>query len=237
MKRKINPLWALYTYIVFLPLALIWTMVTAIVTILAITFGLYGAWLEKFIRFWSRFLCAVALCPVKVEGLENIDPNKQYIFAPNHQGMFDIFVIYGYLPNRFAWIMKKELMRIPLVGFACKKVGHISIDRSSPVRAMESIAKAERTLSERGASIVIFPEGTRSRNGEVGRLKGGTFKMASDLDFEIVPVTIRGSFEVMPKGSYWINPHRISVKYHKPMHYEEGPDFVNKVREVIIDKN
>lgn len=236
MKRKINPLWVLYTYIVFLPIALTWTMVTALVTIVAITIGLYGQWLEKFIRFWSRLLCYVALCPVKVEGLENIDPKKQYIFAPNHQGMFDIFVIYGFLPNRFAWIMKKELMIIPFVGTACKKVGHISIDRSSPVKAMESIAEAEKTLSERGSSIVIFPEGTRTRTGEVGRLKGGAFKMAYDLDFEIAPVTISGSFEVMPKGSYWINPHSITVKYHKPLRYEEGPEFITKVRNIIIDK-
>lgn len=235
-RRKFNPLWALYTLVVFLPLALSWTIVTSIVTIVAISIGLYGQWLEKFIRFWSRFICAVALCPVTVEGLENIDPKKQYIFAPNHQGMFDIFVIYGYLPNRFAWIMKKELMRIPFVGTACKRVGHISIDRSSPVRAMDTLKEAEKVLSEHGSSIVIFPEGTRTRTGEVGRLKGGAFKMASDLDFEIAPVTIRGSFEVMPKGSYWVNPHRISVKYHKPLRYEEGPEFVSKVREIIIDK-
>lgn len=236
MKRKINPFWALYTLVIFLPLALAWTIVTALVTIFAVLLGLYGTWLEKFIRFWARFVCVVALCPVSIEGLENIDPNEQYIFLANHQGMFDVFVIYGYLPNRFAWIMKQELRKIPLVGFACKKIGHIFIDRSSPVKSMQSIAQAEKVLAEHGASIMMFPEGTRTRTGEVGRLKGGAFKMASDLNFEIAPLTIRGSFEVMPKGSYWINPHRISVKYHKPLRYEEGPEFVEKVREIIIDK-
>lgn len=234
-QRRFNPFWALYTYLVFLPVAAAWTMVTAIVAIVSISVGLYGQWLERFIRFWARFICVVALCPVKIEGIENIDPDKQYIFLANHQGLLDIFVIYGFLPNRFAWIMKKELRMIPLVGFACKKVGHIFIDRSSPVKSMQSLQQAEKVLSERGASIVMFPEGTRTRTGEVGRFKGGAFKIASDLNFELAPLTIRGSFEVMPKGSYWIKPNVVSVKYHKPLLYEEGPDFVSKVRDIIID--
>lgn len=233
--RRFNPFWAFYTLVVFFPLAVVWTMVTSLVTIFVVSVRLDGLWLEKFIRFWARYVCAIALCPVTIEGSENIDPKKQYIFLANHQGSFDVFVIYGFLPNRFSWIMKKELRKIPLVGFACKKIGHIFIDRSSPVKSMQSLAEAERTITERGASIVMFPEGTRSRNGEVGRFKGGAFKMAGDLDFDIAPMTIRGSFEVMPKGSYWINPHRITVKYHKPLHYETGQAFVDKVREIIID--
>ena len=108
-KRRFNPFWAFYTLVVFFPLAVVWTMVTSLVTIFVVSVRLDGLWLEKFIRFWARYVCAIALCPVTIEGSENIDPKKQYIFLANHQGSFDVFVIYGFLPNRFSWIMKKEL--------------------------------------------------------------------------------------------------------------------------------
>ena len=154
MKRTINPFWLLYLVLVFLPLGAFVTVVASILTIIFSFIGDYR-WCYMPAKYWGRLLCYLSFVRVDVIGSSNYDTNQSYIFVANHQSIYDIFVIYGWLINKFKWIMKNSLRKIPFVGFACHKAGHIFIDRSNPIRAKHSIDEAEKKLRN-GSSIVIF---------------------------------------------------------------------------------
>jgi 1-acyl-sn-glycerol-3-phosphate acyltransferase len=158
------------------------------------------------------------LCFVKIEvkGIHYLDPSKSYVFALNHQSIFDIFVVYGWLPFIFKWIMKAELRKIPFIGKACEMAGHIFISRSSPVAAKQSLERAEAQLKS-GVSVVVFPEGTRTKTGQMGNFKRGAFRIATDLALPIVPVTIRGGFERMKRNTLNVNPGKIEMIIHQPI--------------------
>jgi 1-acyl-sn-glycerol-3-phosphate acyltransferase len=153
---------------------------------------------------------------VKVEGKENISKNVSYVVIPNHQSYFDIFLVYGWLGIDIKWIMKKELARIPGLGFGSKKVGHIFLDRSNSRVAFESLNKAKSILVN-GTSVVIFPEGTRSRNGSLGKFKKGAFKLAKDLQLPLLPVTIKGTGRILPSGTFNLMPGKVKMTIHQPI--------------------
>ncbi|MDR1720238.1 MAG: 1-acyl-sn-glycerol-3-phosphate acyltransferase [Dysgonamonadaceae bacterium] len=206
----------IYQLVIWLPLFLIITMLTALVTIVGCLLG--G---EKIFSYypgmiWSRLVCMLTLCPVRVTGREKLLPNQSYIFASNHQGAYDIFLIYGYLGVPIKWIMKKSLRKIFLVGKACESAGFIFVDTSSAKAAGQTIREAEEKL-QHGASISIFPESTRSKTGRMGSFKKGAFQMALDLQLPIVPLTINGTFEVMPTKTLLIRPHRLELIIHDPI--------------------
>lgn len=239
MKRKFNLFWLLYSYLVFWPLGVAYTVFTAVMTIVMVTIRVPGRAVNSFVAFWSRLLCWLALSPVEVVGREHLNPDASYLFLSNHQGIFEIFAIYGYIPNRFSWIMKQEIRRMPFVGMACEKVGHIFIDRSSRMKSMRSIELAERTLRENHSSVVMFPEGTRTHDGQVGAFKRGAFVMARDLHLPIVPLTISGSFEILPRDSYYIKPHRLRLVFHAPIDTtgltdDNMHEMIDTVRNTII---
>ncbi|MDR1681762.1 MAG: 1-acyl-sn-glycerol-3-phosphate acyltransferase [Candidatus Symbiothrix sp.] len=165
---------------------------------------------------WSRFACWISLCPVKIVGREKLDKKQSYIFVGNHQGIYDIFLLYGYLGFPIKWIMKQSLRKILFVGKACEAAGFIFVDNSSPVAAAKTIKEAEKRLKN-GASITIFPEGSRSHTGKLGKFKKGAYQMALNMKLPIVPVTINGSFEVMPRSSIRLHPHRLEVIIHEPI--------------------
>lgn len=222
MKRKINPFWLLYLIVVFYPLLVILTVFTSLMTILLSFVGDYR-WCYIPAKYWGRALCALAFVRVKVIGRENYDKNSSYIFVANHQSIFDIFVVYGWLINKFKWIMKNTLRKIPFLGLACHKAGHIFIDRSNPIKAKHSLDEAKKKLRN-GSSIVIFAEGSRSKNGKLGVFKRGAFKMAQDLKLPIVPVSIKGTFDIMPVFSYYVKPSRVTLTFHKPIDTQDLND-------------
>lgn len=240
MKRRINPFVLLYLLVIFLPLAIVATILTAIITIIMSTLFGDHKWGYYPAMVWSRVICALALIRVRIVGEENYDPNESYIFVANHQSILDIFLIYGWLDSRFKWIMKKEIRHIPLVGTACDAAGHIFIDRSNAIKAKHSIEKAEERLRN-GSSVVIFPEGSRTRNGEVGKFKRGAFSIAADLHLPVVPITIRGAFEALPTRSLYIKPGTIEMIIHKPIDttnltHDNLNDFIAQTRDIIANE-
>jgi len=216
MKTKKNNLFFLYQWVFVFPNLLIITILVALATIILSPLlpnhklSYYPA------RWWSRITCKLTFVRVKVIGLEKLNPNQSYVFALNHQSIFDVFVVYGWLPFIFKWMMKAELRKIPLIGKACESAGHIFINRSSPIEAKRSLENAKLHLKN-GVSLVVFPEGTRTRTGEIAAFKRGAFRMATDLSLPIVPVTIRGSFERMPRNSFNINPGLVEIIIHNPI--------------------
>lgn len=146
--------------------------------------------------------------------MENIDKKQSYVFAANHQSAFDILVVYGYLPYIFKWLLKAELKKVPFLGQACQAAGHIFVERSNPIAAKQSMQKAVEQLKN-GISVVIFPEGTRTKTGKLGKFKRGAFLLAMELKLPIVPITIKGSYERV-KGLRTF-PGTIEMIIHPPV--------------------
>ena len=192
------------------------TIITALITIVGCALGGQRFWGYYPGKIWSQCVCALFLLPIKVEGRERLSPHTSYVFTPNHQGAFDIFLIYGYLGHNFKWLMKESLRRIPFVGRACQSAGHVFIDRVNPKKISQSMHEAEAKLTG-GMSLVVFPEGSRSAGGRIGRFKKGAFIVADELQLPVVPVTISGSYEVMPKGSRWFHRHSLTLTLHDPI--------------------
>ena len=147
------------------------------------------------------------------QGRHNISPSQSYVFVANHQGAFDIWAIYGYLDHNFKWLMKKSLEKIPLVGFACRRAGHVFVDDSSVSGIRDTIKEAEGRLRG-GMSVVIFPEGSRTRDGRMTPFKRGAFMLAGEFRLPVVPLTISGSFRAMPRTTYNARPGVITLTIH-----------------------
>lgn len=237
MKRKLNPFFLLYETLIILPIWAVITILAALITIILSPI-LPNSKISYFPgRFWARSICALSFVRVKIKGMEKLDKNQSYIFMLNHQSWFDIFVIYGWLPFFFKWIMKADLRKIPFVGAACQAAGHIFINRESPKAAQKSLEKAKQEL-QKGVSVVIFPEGTRTWDGSLKNFKRGGFKIATDLGLPIVPVTLRGCFERMPRNTLAITPGPIEMLVHEPIDVSgythlEIPDLMQKTWNII----
>lgn len=209
-------LYYIYQICIALPILLVLTILTAIVTIVGSLLGGAHFWGYHPGRIWSQLICLFLLIPVKVRGREKLHGKTSYIFVPNHQGSFDIFLIYGFIGRNFKWMMKKSLRKLPFVGKACESAGHIFVDRSGPKKVMETIRQAKDSLKD-GVSLVVFPEGARTFTGHMGYFKKGAFQLADDLQLAVVPVTIDGSFEILPRTGKWVHRHRMILTIHDPI--------------------
>lgn len=224
-------LYRIYQLCIALPIFLVLTLLTALTTIIGSLIGGAHFWGYYPGKIWSQLTCRLLLLPVRVQGREHLDRHTSYIFAPNHQGAFDIFLIYGFLGRNFKWMMKKSLRKIPFVGKACASAGHIFVDRTGPKGMIATIRQAERSLTN-GVSMVVFPEGSRTRDGSLGAFKRGAFQLADDLQLPVVPVTIRGSYDVLPRSAKWVRRHRLELIIHRPIPPQgKGPDNVKALME------
>jgi 1-acyl-sn-glycerol-3-phosphate acyltransferase len=229
-------LYYIYQICIALPLLLILTILTAITTTVGSLLGGAHFWGYYPGKIWSKLICILLFIRVKVVGKEHLHPRTSYVFTPNHQGAFDIFLIYGYLGRNFKWMMKKSLRKIPLVGKACESAGHIFVDRSGPKKVHETIEKAEASLVD-GVSVVVFPEGSRTYTGHMGQFKKGAFQLADDLQLAVVPVTIDGSFRILPRTGHWIHPHHMTLTIHEPIPPKgRGPENIRLTMQEAYEK-
>lgn len=189
------------------------TFFFAVITIIVSLFQKTGNIPHRVARGWARSILFISRVRVNVEGLDNMTPGESYVYMANHQSMYDIPALLGYLPVQFRWLAKIELFRIPVFGYAMSRAGYIAIDRSNRRAAFNSIERAARKVRE-GASIIIFPEGARSNDGNIKAFKKGGFMLALKSKRPIVPVTILGSRSILPKGSLKVQSGKILVRVH-----------------------
>ncbi len=214
----IQVLYRIYQLCIAAPLIIVATIITSVVTCIGSLIGGAHTWGYYPGKYWSIFVCRILLLPVRVEGRELLDKHTSYIFVINHQSAMDIFLIYGFICRNFKWMMKKQLRKVPFIGIACEKARHIFVDRSTPGKIKETIDKARATL-QNGTSLVVFPEGSRTYTGQLGKFKKGAYLLADELQLPIVPITIIGPFEVLPrtKGLNFVNRHTMLMKIHAPI--------------------
>ena len=186
---------------------------------------------------WAKSILWVSRVNIKVTGAENIDPEKSYILMANHQSNFDILALFSGLPVQFRWLAKAELFKIPIFSHGMRGCGYISIDRSNREAAFRSIEEAAEKI-QTGVSVMIFPEGTRSHNGQLLPFKKGGFVLAVKSKVPIVPMIITGSLSIMPKKKIKIKPGVIHLDILKPVDtvcYDENSksDLINVIRDRI----
>ena len=225
MKYIATFLYRLYQLFIVLPLFIVLSIITATVTVVGCRLGNGHFWGYYPGKIWARITCYLLFLPVHVEGRENLDPKQSYVFVANHQGAFDIFLIYGFLNRNFKWMMKKSLRKVPFLGVACEYAHHIYVDRSGASKIRKTYDNAREILRE-GMSLVVFPEGARTFTGHMGKFRRGAFMLASELQLPVCPLTINGSFNVKPrtKDFFWVFWHPMSLTIHKPIPYKPDDD-------------
>jgi 1-acyl-sn-glycerol-3-phosphate acyltransferase len=204
-----------YKYLVFLPFLGVMTAFFSTLS-LSIAFITRSKVNHFWPTLWARLNSLMTPMSVKVIGKENVDRSQSYIIVANHQSQYDIFVVYGWFPGDFRWVMKKELRKAPVIGYFCEKAGHVYIDRSNTEAALNSINEAKERISG-GTSILFFPEGTRSIDETLLPFKKGAFKFALDMGLPILPVSIIGTRHILPSNSMALFPGRATMVIHHPL--------------------
>ena len=211
-------LYRTYQLLIALPLIAIYTVITSLIVIIGCSLGNGHFWGYYPGKWWAQFIIRILMLPVKVEGRENLVKGQSYVFVANHQGSFDIFLIYGFLCRNFKWMMKRQLRQMPFVGKACEAAHHIFVDKRGASKIRATYDSARQTL-QGGMSLVVFPEGARSFTGHMGVFKRGAFMLADDIELPVVPLTINGSFDIMPRtrDMKWVVWHPLRLTIHKPI--------------------
>src|SRR5437867_9366018 len=192
------------------------------------------AW--RFAKARARTLTWMLGVGVRVHGLERLAGGGPFVFTPNHQSHLDILVLLGFLPGITRFAAKHELWRHPVMGGVLDTLGMVPIDREHPERAVECL----RGTSAAGGSLVIFPEGTRSRDGRLGEFKKGAFVLAIGAGLPVVPVVCRGTRRLMPRGSrLTVVPGEVEILIEPPiptagLGYDDRDALAARVREAIV---
>jgi len=211
------------------------TVIVALAVILMTPLDRAGKFVDAAAKWWGRRLLQVNFIPVAVQGLEHLSPGQAYVFAANHRSDFDIFALLAVLPGRLMFVAKESLFRIPLFGPALRRMGSIPLDRDNLKQAMKSLDMAAARV-QAGASMIIYPEGTRVDAAELAPFKKGVFIMAVKAGQPIVPVAINGTRFIRSPGSLRMRPGPVKVVISPPINprdYQRKEDLMAAVYQAI----
>ncbi len=208
-------------------------LIISIITIPLNLFNYRGKVVYVLYKIFGNLILIIAGVKVIVEGKENVSGKDANFYISNHMSYLDIPILMKALPGNIRFLYKSSINKIPVFGWAMYLAGYIPIDRKNARSAISSLKKASDAL-KRGLSIVIFPEGTRSPDGKIHEFKKGLTVIANDIKCDITPVTIKGSYEILPRGSKKIKPGKVMVRIGNPFAYSRDKFSLNDVRESII---
>jgi len=232
---KVPPYHWWRTVFFLIPAVSVYTIVLGTASLLSTLFNRGGDAGHRCARSWAWLIVKTTGVRVRVAGLEHVDPSRSYVVAANHQSIYDIPILFTVLPLQLRIVAKDSLGRIPFLGWHLQRTGHLLIDRKHPgagiLKRMAALVRAAR-------SLIVFPEGTRSADGRVGRFKGGIFLLAIDSSLPVLPISVARSRFVMAKGRLMVCPEEVAVTVHAPMattgiSREQAREFAEQVREVV----
>ena len=227
----------LRTVFYLIPAIAVYTVVLGIASITSSFFDRKGHFAHRCARWWSRLILVTTGVQVTVEGLERIVPGKTYVFVANHQSIYDIPVLFWSIPFQLRIIAKESLVNFPMLGPHLKRTGHMLVDRSRPDKA--GILGWASRLTSNGLSLIVFPEGTRSRTGMMGKFKGGSILLAMQAGLPLVPISVIGSRHVMKKGVLTTRPGHVTLLVHDPIetagNAEPTPAQIRELAEQVRD--
>ena len=219
-----------------IPCVAVYTIVLGSLSLLSSLFDRRGYFAHWCARTWSRLILVTSGVRVVARGLERLEPGRTYVFVANHQSIYDIPILFWSLPYQLRIIAKESLGQIPFMGWHLRRSGHMLVDRKRP-ESTRIIHWAAR-LSSHGLSLIVFPEGTRSRDGRVARFKGGSFYVALEAGLPVVPLSVVGSRHIMLKGRLTTYPGEVGLVVHEPidtrgMAGSDAKEFGERVRRII----
>jgi 1-acyl-sn-glycerol-3-phosphate acyltransferase len=203
------------TVFFLIPALTVYTIACGAASIVSSFFDKNGYFAHACARAWSWLILTTTGVEVDVVGLEKLTPGTTYIFVANHSSHYDTPVVFTHLPYQVRIIAKQSLAMFPVLGWHLKRGGHLFVDRKDPDRS--GILTRWRALVSQGLSLIVYPEGTRTRDGHVARFKAGSFLLAIQAGLPIVPLSIVGNRAVMPKGRLRTEPARVSLIVHDPI--------------------
>ena len=223
------------TVFYLIPAISLYTIVLGTVSMLSSLFDSTGDFGHRCARAWAWLVLKTTGVRVTVRGAERLDRSRSYVFASNHQSIYDIPIAFASLPVQLRIIAKDSLGRFPFLGWHLRRTGHLLVDRRNPG---PGILKKMARLVSGARSLIVFPEGTRSQDGAVGRFKGGSFLLAIDAGLPVVPVSIAGSRFVMLKGRLMTCPGDVTITIHAPLSTagitrEHARELAERVKEIV----
>jgi 1-acyl-sn-glycerol-3-phosphate acyltransferase len=234
--RRLPPFHWWRTVFYLIPAVSLYTIVLGTASLLSTFFDRTGVFGHRCARAWAWLILKTTRVRVRVVGVEHLDPARSYVVAANHQSIYDIPILFTSMPLQLRIVAKDSLGRIPFLGWHLRRTGHLLVDRRNPGAG---ILKRMAQLVSTARSLIVFPEGTRSVDGTVGRFKGGIFLLAIDAGLPVVPVTIEGSRFVMRKGRLMVCPGNVTLTVHPPMPTtgitrDQAREFAEGVRRVVM---
>lgn len=196
------------------------TCISAITAIIGGIFNPYSKFNNSVTRAWARVIVFALGIKLIIEGSENILKDKSYVVVANHQSQIDIPILVMAVRTNLRIIAKKELFKIPFLGWGMKAVGMLEVDRSNHKQSIETLKKAENIVKEQHLSVLVFPEGTRSPDGKIHPFKKGPFVLSINTGLPILPVSVSGTGHITPKGKLQINRGRVKIIIHPPIPVE-----------------
>ena len=215
MTSRTSPFHWWRTVFFLIPAITLYTIVLGTLSLASSVFERRGYFAHWCARTWSRLILATTGVHVTITGLDRLVPGRTYVFVSNHQSIYDIPILFWSLPHQLRIIAKESLGRFPFLGWHLRRTGHMLVDRRRPDRTA-IFAWASR-LTAQGLSLIMFPEGTRSPDGRVGRFKGGSFYLALEAGLPVVPLSVVGSRHVMLKGRLATYPGAVRLVVHEPL--------------------
>jgi 1-acyl-sn-glycerol-3-phosphate acyltransferase len=207
----------LRAYLITAPLVILATIGYGLVSLVISLFESSGRKQIGVARAWARCLLLVCGVKVKVEGLEKIAPNGSYVFASNHLSYMDTPVVLANIPVQFRFLAKRGLFQIPLLGTHLARAGHIPVPRDDARAAVKTMVTAAQVIRERGISLLIFPEGGRSPDGELASFKEGAAYIAIRAGVPLVPIALKGTYEILPFGSSHVRGGPVVMRIGDPI--------------------
>jgi 1-acyl-sn-glycerol-3-phosphate acyltransferase len=223
------------TVLFLIPVITVYTIVLGTLSLLSSLFDRAGTFAHWCARTWSRLILATSGVRVRAAGLERLELGRTYVFVANHQSLYDIPILFWSLPFQLRIIAKESLGNIPFLGWHLRRTGHMLVDRRHPGRKIFTWASR---LTSSGLSLIVFPEGTRSRDGRVAQFKGGSFYLALEAGLPVVPISVIGSRHVMLRGRVTSYPGEVRLVIHEPidtrgLSRSDAKEFAERVRRII----
>jgi 1-acyl-sn-glycerol-3-phosphate acyltransferase len=236
LSSRIPPFHWWRTVFFLIPAIGLYTIVLGTLSLASSLFDGRGYFAHWCARTWSRGILLTTGVTVHVAGLERLDPNGTYVFVANHQSFYDIPVLFWSLPQQLRIIAKESLGRFPFIGWHLRRTGHMLVDRRRPDRS--KIFGWAARLTQNGLSLIVFPEGTRSADGRVGKFKGGSFYHALEAGLPVVPLSVVGSRHVMLKNRLATYPGHVRLVVHdvidtRSLAGSDPREFAERVREIV----
>ena len=214
-------------------IVVLFSLLVAILSILIFPADFRHKLSDRLMKIWTNSVLFIYGIKVNVYGAENITSSGGRIYISNHASYMDIFVQLAKLPDNVRMIYKKEINKVPVLGWAMLCAGFVPLNRAKIREAMKSLDKASERV-KKGLSVVIYPEGTRTETGKVGEFKRGMFFLADKAKTDLIPVSLDGTFELMPIGSLRVKPGIVNMVIGKPVRYRKDKELLNEIRDIVI---